>query len=591
MDLGNLRIYRRVLSFLRPYRSTFIVALAAMVIFGASDGGVPFLVKYTLDRIFSEQNRTYLYLLPVILIAFALTRALCDFAQQYLMGKVGHNIVRDMRTELNKVLLQLPPSYFLNISPADLLSRITSDVVLVRTILTDSVAAVIRDTIRIAALIVAALYLDPILALIAILFFPVGILPVMRLGKKMRKLGRIGQDAVGTLSSMLQETVVGNRVVKIFCRERYEEDRFQGENERLNRTFIKSEKARALSGPINEVLASLAISGVLIYGGTSVIHGTRTQGDFIAFLISVFLLYDPFKRLSKVHTTIQQGMAGAERIFEILDEKPSIQDPSDPLPLPDSNALEFRDVTFTYPGAEQPALEDISIVIEEGRKTALVGFSGAGKSTLIDLVPRFIDPDKGELLLGGINVRHLKLEDLRSRIALVGQHTFLFNDSIYNNIAYGRPDATFDEVESAAKAAFAFDFIMQLPRGFDTNVGEAGLALSGGERQRIAIARALLKDAPILILDEATASLDNKSEREVQSALHRLEQGRTTIVIAHRLSTIRNADIIIVMRNGRIIERGAHDELLREAGEFSRLYALQFSSPESEERSAAETNL
>lgn len=586
MDLGNLKIYRRVLSFLRPYRPTFIAALLAMILFGASDGGVPVLVKYTLDRIFSEQNRTYLYLLPVILIAFAVIRAVCDFAQQYLMGKVGHNIVRDMRTNLNKVLLQLPPSYFLNISPADLLSRITSDVILVRTILTESVSAVIRDTIRILALIVAALYLDPVLALIAILFFPMGVLPVIRIGKKMRKLGRMGQDAVGTLSSLLQETVVGNRVVKIFCRERYEEERFHDENERLNRTFIKSEKARALSGPINEVLASLAISGVLIYGGTSVIHGTRTQGDFIAFLVSVFLLYEPFKRLSKVHTSIQQGMAGAERIFEILDEKPSIQDPPDPLPLPDSNLLEFRNVTFTYPGAEQPALEEISIEIEEGKKTALVGFSGAGKSTLIDLIPRFIDPDNGELLLGGVNVKHMKLEDLRSRVALVGQHTFLFNDSIYNNIAYGKPGATIDEVESAAKAAFAYDFIMQLPRGFDTNVGEAGLALSGGERQRLAIARALLKDAPVLILDEATASLDNKSEREVQVALQRLEQGRTTIVIAHRLSTIRNADVIVVMRNGRIIERGTHDDLLREAGEFSRLYALQFNTPQFEEGTA-----
>ena len=582
MKLENLVIYRRVLSFLRPYRLLFGFALSAMVLYGASDGGVPFLVKYTLDRIFTEQNRTFLYILPAVLVAFSVIRALCDFTQQYVMAKVGHNIVRDLRAALNRTLLQLPPSYFLRVSPADLLSRITSDVILVRTILTESAAAVLRDSIRILALLAAALYLDPLLASFTVIFFPIGVFPVIRLGKRMRKLGRLGQDAIGSLSSLLQETVVGNRVVRIFCRERFEEDRFESENERLNRTFIKSEKVRALSGPINEVLASLAVSGVLLYGGASVIHGTRTQGDFIAFLLSIFLLYDPFKRLSKVHAGIQQGIPGAERIFEILDEKPSIEDPADPVPLPDSNRIELRNVTFTYPGSDQPALADVSLVIEEGRKTALVGFSGAGKSTLIDLIPRFIDPQQGCLLFGGVDVRRAKLEDLRSRIALVGQHTFLFNDSIYNNIAYGKMDATFDEVVSAAKAAFAYDFIIQLPGGFDTNIGEAGLGLSGGERQRIAIARALLKDAPVLILDEATASLDNKSEREVQSALQRLEEGRTTIVIAHRLSTVRDADIIVVMRDGAIVEHGTHGDLLQNGGEFARLYAMQFKSSETE---------
>lgn len=578
MEQSNFQIYKRVFSFLKPYKALFLTALLCMMVFGASDGGIPVIVKYVLDRVFSEQDKTFLYLLPAILIGFSIIRAASEFGQLFLISKIGHNIVRDIRAAMNRTLLQLPPSYFIKISPADLLSRLTSDVIMVRTILTDSVASILRDSVRILALIITALYLDPVLGSIAIIAVPIGIVPVIRLGKKMRRLGRQGQDAIGILSSLLQETIVGSRVVRIFGREKFEEARFDNENERLNRTFVKTEKARALVTPINELLASLAISGVILYGGASVMHGTRTQGDFIAFLLSVFLLYDPFKRLSKVHTSIQQGIAGAERLFDILDEKPQIESPVDPLPLPDSNILELRNVSFIYPGSEQKAISNISLKIEEGEKTALVGFSGAGKSTLIDLIPRFIDPTEGSLTLGGVNLRDLKLEELRSRIALVGQHTFLFNDTIYNNIAYGKEEATRDEVIAAARAAFAYDFIMQLSNGFDTNTGEAGLALSGGERQRIAIARAILKDAPILILDEATASLDNKSEREVQFALQKLVEGRTTIVIAHRLSTIRDADKIVVMKNGAIVEIGTHDALLKQGGEFSRLYALQFSS-------------
>ncbi|NMC64220.1 MAG: ATP-binding cassette domain-containing protein [SAR324 cluster bacterium] len=578
MEQTNFQIYKRVFSFLKPYKALFLTALLCMMVFGSSDGGIPVIVKYVLDRVFSEQDKTFLYLLPAILIGFSTIRAASEFGQLFLISKIGHNIVRDIRAAMNRTLLQLPPSYFIKISPADLLSRLTSDVIMVRTILTDSIASILRDSVRILALIITALYLDPILGSIAIIAVPVGIVPVIRLGKKMRRLGRQGQDAIGILSSLLQETILGSRVVRIFGREKFEEARFDSENERLNRTFVKTEKARALVTPINELLASLAISGVILYGGTSVMHGTRTQGDFIAFLLSVFLLYDPFKRLSKVHTSIQQGIAGAERLFDILDEKPQIESPVNPLPLPDSNKLELKNVSFIYPGSEHKAISNISLKIEEGEKTALVGLSGAGKSTLIDLIPRFIDPTEGVLTLGGVNLKDLKLEELRSRIALVGQHTFLFNDTIYNNIAYGKEDATRDEVIAAAKAAFAYDFIMQLRNGFDTNTGEAGFALSGGERQRIAIARAILKDAPILILDEATASLDNKSEREVQFALQKLVEGRTTIVIAHRLSTIRNADKIVVMKNGTIVEIGTHDVLLKQEGEFSRLYALQFSS-------------
>lgn len=585
MTRGNLDIYRRILRYLRPYRREFGLALFCMVLFGASDGGVPFLVKHVLDGVFAQRNADLLYIIPVILVIFALVRALCDFGQQFLMSRVGHRIVRDLRAEINSKLLGLSPDYFISKSSADLLSRITSDVMLMRSMLTDSVAAVIRDTIRVVALLIAAIYLDPILALIGFVAFPLGIYPVYRFGRKMRRLSRQGQEAIGTLSAMMHESIIGNRVVKIFGRERFEEQRFSEENERLNATFVRSERVRALSGPVNEVLAIFAICGVILYGGFSVIGGARSQGDFIAFLIALFLLYDPFKKLSRVNNVVQQGVAGAERIFEILDTRPSVIESSNPRPLGSKNDIEFIDVHFSYANnSAGAALSAINLRIAEGEKVALVGFSGSGKSTLVDLLPRFIDPARGAVRIGDVDIRDVSLQELRKRIAMVGQHTFLFHDTVFNNIRYGREDATVEEVHAAARAAYAYDFISQLPKGFDSVVGEAGLALSGGERQRIAIARALLKNAPILVLDEATAALDNRSEREVQSALEALEEGRTTLMIAHRLSTVRRADCIYVLREGRIIESGRHDDLLARGGEYARLHALQF-----EERQDGET--
>lgn len=573
--------YRRVLAYLKPYRGQFGLAIICMAVFGGSDGAVPFLVKHVLDGVFAKQDRNLLYVIPVVLVVFAVVRAAAEFGQQYFMSRIGHLVVRDMRNQINGHLLKFAPDYFVTHSSGDLVSRITSDVVMVRSLLTDTVVAVIRDVLRIVALLAAAVYLDPFLALIAFVLFPVGIVPVYRFGRKMRKLSKIGQDAIGRLSAMLYESIIGNRVIKIFGREDYEVERFSAENQTLTDTFVRSEKVRALSGPVNEVLASLAISGVILYGGLSVMGGVRTQGDFIAFLLSVFLLYDPFKKLSRVNATVQQGMSGMDRIFEVLDAKPAIQSPAEPLPLGAGNSMEFDHVFFSYDG-EKPALRDICLEIEEKKIVALVGFSGAGKSTMVDLIARFIDPQHGCIKLGGVDVSKADLTELRSRIAMVGQHTFLFNDTIYNNIAYGRPGATHEEVVEAARTAYALDFISMLPHKFDTVIGESGFALSGGERQRIAIARAILKNAPVLILDEATASLDSRSEREVQLALDALEKDRTTVVIAHRLSTVRNADMIVVLRDGEIVERGRHEDLLKSGGEYARLHALQFAKDPAE---------
>lgn len=575
---------REMFALLKPYRSLFAVAMVCMVLFGATDGAIPFLVKEILDGVFANQDRELLILIPILLLIFAVFRGVVDFGQQYLNAKVGHLIVRDLRNSVNRKLLTLSSGFFLRQSSADLLSRITSDVILVRTVLTETMSAVLRDLVRVVALLAVALYLDPWLALIALVGFPLGFYPIYRFGRKLRKLSRLGQEAIGSLSSILQESILGQRVVKSFGREQFEIDRFNRRNEELTKTFLKSEKVRALTGPVNEVLASAAIAGVVLYGGLSVIGGVRSQGDFIAFLIAVFLLYDPFKKLSRVNATVQQGLIGAERIFDILDKTAEVQDPIAPVPLNASSEVEFRNVGFSYGSDSALVLKDINLIVPDGKMIALVGLSGAGKTTLVDMLPRFIDPAVGKVLIGGIDISKVRLCELRSRISMVSQHTFLFNDTIYNNIAYGNSNASVEAVENAARAAFAYDFIVNAPAGFETMIGEGGYALSGGQRQRIAIARAILKDAPILILDEATAALDSQSEREVQAAIESLRKGRTSLVIAHRLSTVRDADIIVVMKDGQIIERGTHAELMGQGSEYAKLHSLQFSDTKSNDQ-------
>jgi subfamily B ATP-binding cassette protein MsbA len=573
-------MYRRILGYLKPHRRYFWSALLLMVVFGATDGVVPFLVKYILDGVFTERKESLLWVLPALIVGFAFIRGASDFGQQFLMSSVGHKVTEDIRNDVNRHVLSLSPDFFVRNSTAEILSRVTSDVLLIRTLLTDSSASVIRDSIRVVVLLCSCIYLDPWLSLLAVVFFPIAGLPIARIGKRMRKLSKRGQDAIGQLAALFQESMQGHRVVKIFCREGFEQARFERGNQELTQTFIRSERVRAMAGPINEVLASFVVSGVLLYGGYTVISGARTAGGFMAFLVSVFLMYEPFKKLSRVNATVQQGLAGAQRIFEILDTPPSIVEPETVEPLSASNTIEIRNVSFEYPtqnGAEQrqSALRNVSLTIAEGQTVALVGFSGSGKSTLVDLIPRFIDPTSGAVYLGGSDLRRVSLHQLRSRVAMVGQHTFLFNDTVFNNIAYGNPNATREHVYQAAKAAYAAEFIERLPLGYETQVGEGGMSLSGGERQRLAIARAILKDAPILILDEATASLDTRAEREVQQAIEELVRGRTTLVIAHRLSTIQNASRIVVMSAGEIVEEGTHEELIQRGEAYARLHGMQ----------------
>ena len=578
-------VYRRLLSYLKPYRSQFFCAFGAMIVYGATDGLIPILIKYILDEIFGQHSENMLYLLPAVIVAFAVVRGVFGFLQHYLAASVGHFIVRDLRNAINQKLLVLSPSFFGRYTSGSLVSRMTNDTLFVRTALTDAVRAVLRDSTRILALLVTALYLDPLLAAIALLGFPLGIYPVIRFGKRIKRLGKQGQDEFGGLTSVLQESLLGHLMIRVFRLEGLVKERFERENERLTITFRKAEKYAALSGPTNEFVGSLAIALVILYGGFSVLSGTRTQGDFIAFITTMFLLYEPVKKLSRVNSVIQLGVAAAERIFELLDQTPDVQDKGTAQVLPSQVAsISFDNVSFWYPrrvseeeiSQAVPALKDVNLELGAGKTLALVGMSGGGKTTIANLLLRFFEPQSGQVKINGTNIQEYTLASLRDNIALVSQHTFLFNDTIYNNIAFGRLSASREEVLAAADAAQASSFISRLPGGFETIVGEQGYSLSGGERARLAIARALLKDAPILVLDEATASLDSESEKAVQEGIARLQQGRTVIVIAHRLATVRKADSIAVLVRGQVRELGTHEELLRQGGEYSKLCRLQF---------------
>jgi subfamily B ATP-binding cassette protein MsbA len=445
---------------------------------------------------------------------------------------------------------------------------------LLRFAITDALASFLKDTTSLIALVTVAFLKDWVLASIAFFVFPASVLPIMRLSRNIKKFTKRGQVSTGRLTVLLQESIQGNRIVKAFGMEDYEDRRFMTENWRLFKDSLRASRIKSIVAPSMELLASFGIGGVVWYGGWSVIAGGRTQGEFFAFMAAMFLMYAPFKGLSRTYTAVHQGLAGAERVFEILDEKPGITDRPGAQPAkPFASKIELQKVSFAY--GKTPVLKNIDLTIEAGQMVALVGMSGVGKSTLVDLIPRFYDVNSGQILVDDVDIRELTVQSLRGQIGIVTQHTFLFNDSIRNNIAYGDPERDMEAIIAAAKAAHAHEFIIAMPNGYDSEIGEMGLQLSGGQRQRIAIARALLKDAPILILDEATSSLDADSERSVQEALETLMSTRTTIVIAHRLSTIRKADRIVVMVDGAIAEEGTHEELLAREREYSRLYSLQ----------------
>ena len=572
---------RRLLAYLRPYVWPYFVgAMVCMVLFSATNGVMPFLVRFIFDDIFTGKNMRMLELLPAAVLVTFLVRGVLQYGSDYLGDYVGNRIVTDLRNRTNDHIQHLSLSFFNRNATGTILSRVSNDVFVVGNALTDVVASLLRDSVSLIVLVVVAFWNDWLLSLIAFVAFPASVVPIIRLSKKLRRFARKRQTSLGTLTALLQETVQGNRVVKAFGMEEYEKRRFAEESEGLFRLAMKVVRIRAVTTPMLETLAAFGIAGVVWYGGYSVITGGRTQGRFLAFLTALFLLYDPFKRLGKTNTIIQQGLAASDRVFEVLDTEPDVVDRPGARVLTDvRQGIEFDSVTFRYD--HEPVLIDVDLSIHRGEVVALVGPSGGGKSTLADLVLRFYDVEGGAIRIDGTDIRELTLTSLRAQIGLVTQHTFLFNDTVQNNIAYGAIDRSMDAIVQAAEDAYAHEFITELPDGYDTMVGELGLRLSGGQRQRIAIARALLKNAPLLVLDEATSALDNESERLVQQALERLVEGRTTLVIAHRLSTIRSADRIVVLVKGRIVEQGTHEQLLALNAEYRKLHDLQFAAPSS----------
>ncbi|HWP56341.1 MAG TPA: ABC transporter ATP-binding protein [Candidatus Acidoferrales bacterium] len=567
--------YWRLLHYARPYLWPHtVLAIVCMLVFSATSGAVPFIVRTTIDDVFVRKDRVTLFYLPLVVIGVFVVRGLANFGQAYCTDYVGLRIIADLRSAVNRRLQFLPLGFFNNHPTGTLIARMNSDVALARSALMDSIVSLSRDITSMVALVIVAFVQDWLLALIACVVFPASVLPIMRFSRSIKRFTRRGQITTGRLTTILQESIQGNRIVKAFGMEAYEIQKFDGENERLFRQSLRASRVKALVAPCMELLAALGIGAVLWYGGYSVIGETRTQGQFMAFLTAMFLMYQPFKGVSRTVSVLQQGMVGAERVFEILDADSEIRElPGAPALAPITREIEFHNVSFGY--GRRLVLYNVNLRIRVGEVVALVGTSGVGKSTLADLIPRFYDVTAGKITIDGTDIRAVSLASLRAQIGLVSQHTFLFDDTVRNNIAYGTPEKSLEEVIAAAKAAHAHDFIMEMPRGYDTMIGELGMRLSGGQRQRIAIARALLKNAPILILDEATSSLDPDSERLVQAALENLIARRTVLLIAHRLSTIRSATRIAVLVGGTIVEEGTHEELLARDSEYSRLYSLQ----------------
>jgi subfamily B ATP-binding cassette protein MsbA len=575
--MTNLGIYRRLLSFIRPYRMKLVLSLILTTIVAAAMPAIALLVKYVMDKVFIAKDQFWLILLASAVIVIYLIKSICDYFSYYNMNDVGQSVIRDIRDRLYNHIQTLSMPYFIRTPTGTLISRITNDVNMVQLSVTESVTEFIRQTLTLIGLVTVVFWRDWRLAIIAMLVFPLVIYPISKFGQRLKRYSTKSMKVMGNVMSILDEAISGIRIVKAYNMEEYETKRFSDENQNYYRNWMKRVSVRALSGPLLELIAGLGTAFLLWYGGMRVISGVLTPGDFLSFLTGLSMLYAPIRKLNKVNIEIQEGIAASKRIFELLDTPPEIIEKPGGITLPRLEGdFELRNMWFSYTSDETYALEDISFTAQKGKQLALVGESGSGKSTIANLLPRFFDVSKGSILVSGIDIRDVTLKSLRENIAMVTQEMILFNDTISANIAYGTLSSSMEEICEAAKAANAHEFIMGFKDGYDTVVGESGVRLSGGQRQRLCIARAIIKNAPILILDEATSALDTESEREVQAALDRLMKGRTSLVIAHRLSTIVGADEIIVLSHGRIVEQGTHHDLLEKDGHYARLYALQF---------------
>jgi subfamily B ATP-binding cassette protein MsbA len=542
----------------------------------ASQALLSWLMKPVINDVFINRNATTLYLIAGTILATFTVKGAASYFESVLMNRTGQRIIADMQQRLIDHLVHADLAFFHANPTGTLVSRFTNDVNLLRGAVSNTLTNVGKDFLGVLFLFGVMMYQDWLLTLVALVGFPTAILPIARIGKRMRRVSANSQVEVGQFTTLLEQVFQGARHVKAYGMEAYEASRAGQSIERLFRLATKAGRVRAISSPIMETLGGVAIVAVILYGGSQVINGARDTGTFFSFITALLLAYEPIKRLANLNVNLQEGLAAAQRIFALLDDEPKIRDAADAKTLAiGKGEVAFRAVRFAY-GDDAEALQGIDLVVPAGRSVALVGPSGAGKSTILNLIPRFYDVDEGSVAIDGQDVRGVTLASLRGAIALVSQEVSLFDDTVRANIAYGRPAASEAEIVAAATDAAAHDFILQLPQGYDTPVGELGIKLSGGQRQRLAIARAMLKDAPILLLDEATSALDTESERQVQTALKRLMRGRTTLVIAHRLSTVVDADLIYVVAHGRVIEQGSHAQLLARDAVYARLYRLQF---------------
>ncbi len=576
--MKNREILARVYATIKPYRLRLFVAMIAMIIVASMTGAQAYLVKDLLDKIFvgTTDNRIfYLNLLPILVVLIFLIKAIFYYTYFFLLEKVGQAIIRDLRISIFEHIHTQSLSFFHDMPTGTLISRVISDVTLLQQAVSNALVGVVRDFFQIIILLGVVFYLNWRLAMFSFIILPVAAFPIVKFGRIFRRLSTKSQEETAHVSDMLYETITGNRIVKAFCMEKYECRRFRDQVYKLFSVIIQDAKFRGIQHPLMEFIGGVAIALIIWFGGYEVINNLATPGTFFAFLTALIAAYDPVKGVSDLNSIIQRGMAAATRVFTLLDVKPEIADSPNATDLsPFKNTIEFKNLSFSY-DKKNVVLSNINLNVTAGEVLAIVGPSGSGKTTLTNLIPRFLEVMNGSIQIDGKCIKDVTVSSLRSQIAMVTQQTILFNDTVRNNIAYGDTSKSEQEIINAADAAHALNFIKELPKGFDTLIGEGGSRLSGGERQRISIARALLKNAPILILDEATSALDTESEREVQKALENLMKDRTTFVVAHRLSTIKHADRIIVIKNGSIVEEGTHDSLLTRHGEYELLYRMQ----------------
>jgi len=571
----NLAVFRRFLAYLRPYKGRVFIAVVGSLLVAGSNVAIAKLIQPLVDKIIAVGDASLIKFVPLVVVALAIVKGVARYGQEYFIKTAGQLVVQDLRNEIYTHSLSLSMGYFSRHSSGQLLSKIINDIGMLQRSAADVLVGGVRESFSLIGLVVLAFYNDWKLASVAFLVLPVAIIPATIIGRKIKNNTRKGLQAMGGLSAILQETYAGIKVVKSFGREKDESSRFFYENQRYYHFIRKVLKYNSASAPIVELLGSLGMAGVAWYGLHRVFSGAITQGELFSFIAAVAMMYGPVKRLSKVSNLVHTSVGAAERVFEVIDEKPEITFSSDPVSLGRARgAVAFHRVTFAYDSL--PVLKGVSLTVSAGEVVALVGPSGSGKTTMVGLLNRFYDPQEGVITIDGVDIRRLSLADLTGNIALVDQETFLFHDTIMNNIRYGRQDASDDEVVLAARQACADEFIDLLPEKYETSIGDRGLRLSGGQRQRICIARAILRDAPILILDEATSALDTESEAMVQKALANLMANRTTFVIAHRLSTVRYADTIVVLEGGEIRDVGSHEDLLAKDGLYKKLYEMQF---------------